>query len=102
LDKHYGQLKLEGEEKEKILFQARIDTLSASADAGRAFSKERADIRQQIEKIKSEILQLENNLGFFARSKGADALRKEVEAKINGANQRIESLKRKLKLIPNE
>ena len=102
LDKQYAAIKLDAQEKEKILFEARIETLSASADPGKAYAREKADIRQQIEKLRSEMFQLENNLGFFARSKGADALRKEVEGKIQGTANRIESLKRKLKLIPNE
>lgn len=102
IDKHYNQLKLEGAEKEKVLFQARLETLQGSPDAGKLLSKERFDLKQQIEKLKAEIMQYENNLGFFARSKGADALRKEVEGKINAAKNKIESLKIKLKQIPNE
>jgi hypothetical protein len=102
LDKQYAAIKLDASEKEKILFEARIETLSASADPSKAYAREKADIRQQIEKLKSEMLQLENNLGFFARSKGADALRKEVEGKVQAAGAKIEALKRKLKLIPNE
>jgi hypothetical protein len=47
-------------------------------------------------------MQLENNLGFFAKSKGADQLKKEVEQKVAHANTKIETLKQKLKLIPNE
>lgn len=102
IDKHYAQLKLEGAEKDKIMFQARLDTLSGSPDAARAFAREKAEIRQQIEALKSDILQYENNLGFFARSKGADALRKEVETKINASKAKIEALVKKLKMIPNE
>lgn len=102
IDKHYAQLKLEGAEKDKIMFQARLDTLSGSPDASRAFAREKAEIRQQIEALKSDILQYENNLGFFARSKGADALRKEVETKINASKTKIEALVKKLKMIPNE
>jgi len=102
IDSHYSKLKLEGDEKEKILFEARIDTLASSPDAERLFSREKSDIRQQIEQIKNDMLQYENNLGFFAKSKGADLLRKEVEGKINASKNKIEALKRKLKMIPNE
>lgn len=102
IDHHYSKLKLEGAEKEKILFQARIDTLSSSPDAGRLFSREKAEIRQQIEQIKNDMLQYENNLGFFANSKGADLLKKDVENKVNAAKNKIEALKLKLKMIPNE
>jgi predicted DNA-binding protein YlxM (UPF0122 family) len=102
LDDHYKKLKLEGEEKERILFQARIDTLASSPDKARAFAKEKMEIRQQIDQLKKSMLQYENNLGFFARSKGADALRKEVEQKIQHAQRSIDGLTRKLKMIPNE
>jgi predicted DNA-binding protein YlxM (UPF0122 family) len=102
IDAHYSKIKLEGAEKEKVLFQARINTLAGSQDASRAFSREKSEIRQQIEGLKNEIRQYENNLGFFANSKGADALKKEVEAKINASKNKIEALKRKLSMIPNE
>jgi hypothetical protein len=49
--------------------------------------------------LKSDILQYENNLGFFAKSKGADALRKEVENKIAAAHRKIEDIKNKIKLL---
>src|SRR5690606_33624739 len=37
LDGHYSALKLEGEEKQKIMFQARMDTLAASPNSSTMF-----------------------------------------------------------------
>ncbi|XOV66786.1 MAG: DUF349 domain-containing protein [Fluviicola sp.] len=103
MDTHYGALKMEGAEKEKVLFQAEIETIAAAPNSYRKFQQLRNDIRQQIDREKKEINLLENNLGFFSsNSKGADALRKDVEKKIDRANQKIDALKRKLKSIPNE
>ncbi|HNR86516.1 MAG TPA: DUF349 domain-containing protein [Taishania sp.] len=102
LDVHYNALKLEGEEKNKIMFQARIDTLAGSPDAARLFAREKADIRKKIDLLNHDILQLENNLGFFANSKGADTLKKEVEKKIERAKNEILALRQRIKLIPNE
>jgi hypothetical protein len=102
IDKHYTQLKLEGAEKEKHAFQSRMQSLASSADPEKAFKREKNDLRQQIETLKSEIRQYENNIGFFAKSKSAETFMKEVQGKINAANNKIEALKRKLKLIPNE
>lgn len=102
IDAWYQALKLEGEEKESIFFQARLDVLASSEDPTSAYRNEKFELRKQIDKLKGEIQQLENNLGFFAKSKGADALKKEVESKVNQANKRIETLKMRLKLIPNE
>lgn len=102
LDQHYKSLDLQGEEKENILFQAKLDTLKGNPNASKLFAKEKAEIRKKIDTIMHDMLQLENNLGFFANSKGADSLKKDVERKIELANQEIETLRKKIKLIPNE
>jgi hypothetical protein len=102
LDKHYVDLKLEGAEKEKVMFQAKMDTFQASPNSGRLMDKEKTDIRRIIDTIKQENIQFENNLGFFGRSKGADEMKKDFEKKIEKNKEKIEELKRKLKLIPNE
>jgi len=102
MDKHYGALKLEGAEKEKILFSAKIETLQASPNASRLLNDVKFDIRKEIDRQNKEIALLENNLGFFANSKGADSLKKDVEKKVDRAKDKIQSLKDKLKMIPNE
>ena len=102
LDKHYAKIKLEGSEKDKIMFEAKLETMQSSPDSVRLMSRERAEIKQQIDKLNAEIIQFENNLGFFARSKGADALRKEVETKIKANQDKIQALRNRLKLIPYE
>lgn len=102
LDKHYAELKLEGEEKNKVMFQAKLDTLAGSPDSTKLFAREKADLRKKIDVLQQDILQLENNLGFFAKSKGADALKKDVEKKIERAKDEILAIRQKIKLIPNE
>ena len=102
IDTHYQSLKLEGDEKEKILFQSKIDTLKSSPNAEKLLEKEKAELRRNIDTLKQDIIQYENNLGFFANSKGANDLKKEVEKKIEHSKRKIEEMKRKIKMIPNE
>lgn len=102
LDKHYGALKMEGAEKEAIMFEAKIEALKASPASNRSFQDLKADLRKEIDFHNKEIIQLENNLGFFANSKGADALKKEVERKVAQAKEKIVEIRAKLKMIPNE
>lgn len=102
LDSHYASLKLDGQEKDAIMFQAKLDTMAASPNAASLYRNAKFDLRKQIDKEMKEINQLENNLGFFANSKGAESLKKDVEKKINSAKGRIEKLKRQIKMIPNE
>jgi len=102
MDDKYASLKLEGIEKESIMFKAKLDNLQSSPDRTRLIQGEKIEIRKQIEILTKEIMLSENNLGFFAKSKGADALRMEVEKKVKHTQDRIQQLKQKLKLIPNE
>lgn len=102
LDKHYSALKMDGAEKDAIMFEAKIDALKASPTSNRSFQDLKADLRKEIEIHNKEIIQLENNLGFFANSKGADTLKKDVERKVNAAKEKIIEIRAKLKMIPNE
>jgi hypothetical protein len=102
LDKLYTALKLEGEEKEKVFFQARLDTFQGSPNASKLLDKEKMDLRRQIELIKQDVTQYENNLGFFKNSKGANAMKEEVEKKIAQSKRKIEEITRKIKMIPSE
>jgi hypothetical protein len=99
IDAHYTKLKLEGAEKEKAMFQAKMDSLKANPNADKMIDRERKDMQLQIQNLKQEVNQYENNLGFFAKSKGADAMIKEIESKINGAKRKIEEYQRKIKLL---
>lgn len=99
IDTHYTKLKLEGAEKDKAMFQAKIDSLKANPNADKMIDRERKDMQLQIQNLKQEVNQYENNLGFFAKSKGADAMIKEIESKINGAKRKIEEYQRKIKLL---
>jgi predicted DNA-binding protein YlxM (UPF0122 family) len=102
IDKHYDSLDMKGEEKEKVMFEARIKTLQGSGNAAELFEKEKQFIRNEINTIKQEIIQFENNLGFFANSKGANALKEQVENNIKAEQTKLDGLKAKLKMIPNE
>jgi hypothetical protein len=99
LNGHYEKLKLEGAEQDRMMFQAKMDTMKASPNADKAMAREKADLNEKMNQLKADILQYENNLGFFAKSKGADALRKEVENKIATAHRKIEDIKNKIKLL---
>lgn len=99
IDSHYAQLKLEGAEKDRAMFQAKMDSLKANPNADKLIDRERREMYQHIQTLKHEINQYENNLGFFANSKGADALKKEVENKIAHAKRKIEEYQRKMNLL---
>lgn len=102
IDALYSELKLEGAEKEKVVFQAKMDSLKANPNSEKLIENEKRDIRQQIQTLQQDILQYENNLGFFSNAKGDNPMVKEVQAKIAANNRKVDELKRKLKLFGRE
>jgi hypothetical protein len=99
IDAHYSKIKLEGAEREKVLFEAHIEQLKSNPNAGKLIEKERRDLEQSIAKIQQDINQLENNLGFISKSKSGDALKKDVESKIEASKRRIKEYKTKIRLL---
>ncbi|MBR4198768.1 MAG: DUF349 domain-containing protein [Bacteroidales bacterium] len=55
-------------------------------------------LRDEIDKLKTEVTTWENNLGFLANSKQATLLKEEFDKKIKSARQRIAFLEAKLKM----
>ena len=59
------------------------------------------NLKSKMEKLSSEVQLLENNLGFFANSKNANALKEEYEQKIQKAKEEIANLKSKMNELRN-
>lgn len=97
LDNLYDSLKLDKTEKEKVMFDAKIETLKSSLNPSKTILLEKEKIRKQITDLTKEITNYENNLGFFSASKGSESLFKGVKDKIDSGKANIEKLKRQLK-----
>lgn len=59
-------------------------------------SEEQRNLQHLVNKLNSEVQVWENNLGFFAKSSKANALKEEYELKIRNAKDEISKLKTKL------
>ena len=60
--------------------------------------RERNTLQTRIQKLRDEISVLENNIGFFAKSKNAELMRAEYEKKITKAKDDLKVLEAKLKI----
>jgi hypothetical protein len=99
LNKHYDSLKMNQAEKDRILFEARLEQLQQSSQPAKFILQEKDKIRNRINEITKEIANYENNLGFFSKGKTAESLLGNVKQTIEKGKSEIESLKAKLKLI---
>ncbi len=66
-----------------------------------AGNDEQRNLQHLVTKLNSEVQLWENNLGFFAKSKNASALKQEYEQKIQDAKDEINKLKLKLTELRN-
>src|SRR5690554_3055055 len=99
LDEEYGLLKIDRKEKEKIRFEQKLEDIKETDNNDYLIRKEQDNIRAKISKLNNEAIQLENNIGFFANSKGAEKLKAEVERKIEKVKNEIEELKERLTML---
>ncbi len=90
---------LRGAERDRSMgrFREKLSTLKNSGD--RRLTSERERLCNRVRQLEQEIGLLENNIGFFARSKNAEALVADVRAKIERAREQLQAAIEKVKLI---
>ena len=93
---------LRGSERDRSMnrFREKISTLKASGE--RRLHSEREKLLNKVRQLEQEAAQLENNIGFFARSKGAEALIADVKAKIGRMREEIAATVEKVKMLDRQ
>lgn len=99
LNSKYDAINLDKEEKEKMMFQAKLDTIMGSPNKDKMIEQEQRSIRNKIDGLNKEIMQFENNLTFFSNADESNPLFKNVKSNIEKAKEQIEGHKLRLKLI---
>jgi len=62
---------------------------------------ERDKLFNQLKQLENDIILWENNIGFFAKSKNAEQLIKDVERKIEKARADMKTIEEKIRMIDN-
>jgi len=101
LNKQFDNLKLSNVEKNTITFKSKFENIKSSSNAGFIISKEKSFLTGRLNELKTNIKLWENNIGFFANSKNADVLKKEIEEKILRAKEELKVIEEKLKFLRN-
>jgi hypothetical protein len=103
LDKQFSALNMNTSEKKILRFQNRIEDIQHSSDKpNRIIRTERDKLVQQLRQLESDVALWENNIGFFAKSKNAEALMADVNNKIAAARDEIKTIEAKIKLIDQQ
>ncbi|MBN1186004.1 MAG: DUF349 domain-containing protein [Bacteroidales bacterium] len=101
LNKKFEKLDVDEHKKNILSYKSKLDDITHKPKSDRRLKQERDGFISKIKKLESDIVLWENNIGFFIKSKNADAMIKEVEEKIADAKEKIALLEEKIKLIEN-
>ena len=99
LNREFDKLKIGDEDKSILKYKNKLDNLKTNPKASRKIHNEREKFFTKIKQLESDIVLWENNIGFFAKSKNADTMIREVEEKIDNAKKMIKMLEEKVKMI---
>ncbi len=97
VDAMFGVLR--GTERDRSMnrFKERLQTMKSSGD--KRLRSERERLYNKVRQMEQDIALLENNIGFFLKSKNADALVADVREKIEKAKRELRDTVEKVKMI---
>ena len=99
IDKLFESLKVEKSKVNMFNYKNKIENLSHNRYSEQKIDKERDKLIMHVKKLESDIVQYENNIGFFSKSKGAQLLVAEVQKKIDDAKAEMKAMEEKIKMI---
>ena len=102
MDIHFADIRSLDSEKKLNKFKKMVLDMKNSGKGDRGLRMEREKLIQKFRKLEQDIATLENNMGFFAKSKGADALIAEVQRKIEIAKDELAQIEEKVKVIDSQ
>ena len=99
VDAMFGVLR--GSERDRSMnrFKERLQGMKSSAD--KRMRSERERLYNKVRQMEQDIALLENNIGFFSKSKNADAMIADIREKIAKARQEVQLTIEKIQLIDN-
>ena len=85
-----------------IQYRNKLANIRENPKAEHKIRQDREKFLNKIKQLEGDIVLWENNIGFFAKSKNADSMIKEVHDKIERAKNSIKLLEEKVRLIDQD
>lgn len=102
LNLHFSAIRNPESEKKMGRIRRLITEAKTTGKSDRGIRTEREKLLNKFRKLETDIATLENNMGFFAKSKNADKLIEDIKSKIAAGKEELKSLEQKIKLIDKE
>lgn len=99
IDSLFDKMRANDNELTANEYRAMISGLKEDPDSRDKVRRERMNLQGKIQKLRDEIITLENNIGFFANSKQSELLKQEYEKKIAKLKNDVKVLEAKVKIL---
>ena len=99
MDARFADIRSLESEKQLNKFRRMVTEVRNSGKGTRGLKFEREKLVLKYRKVEQDIATLENNMGFFAKSKNADSMISEIARKIEAAKDELLKIEEKIKII---
>jgi len=99
INKKFDNLNIDESQKILLKYRNKLENIQENPKALVKLKHDREKFVNKMKQLENDIVLWENNIGFFAKSKNADSLIREVNGKIENARKAIKLLEEKMKLI---
>lgn len=100
MDQAFSTLRGSGQTVRMDRFKDKVRNMKTSGDKRLRFERDR--LYNKVKQLESEIALLENNIGFFANSKNAESMIRDVKEKIERTREEMTATIEKINLIDSE
>ena len=99
INKLFDAFKIDESKREILRFKSKITSYLDTSRGQNKMRFERDKYMTKLKQLENDLVLLDNNIGFFTKSKNAENLIKDVKRQIEQTKEKIEVLKQKIRLI---
>ncbi len=99
INKHFDNLKVDVKKRDELRFNSKLEEFLEAQNPMDKLLFEKDKYIKKVMQLENDAILLENNMGFFGKSKGADELLKNVKKQLESITKEIELQKEKVKQI---
>ena len=99
INKKFDDLQIDDSHRYMLKFKTKLEDFLEKPNGMQRIRQEREKFITRLKQLENDIVLWENNIGFFARSRNAETVIKDVESKIENTKKDIELLNRKINMI---
>lgn len=99
INSKFDALRIDDDHRNILKFKTKLEEYLDKPNGMQRIRQEREKYITRLKQLENDIVLWENNIGFFARSRNAESMIKDVESKIENSKKSIELLNQKISMI---